>query len=65
MGRFNVLPEYSETADKFKTTDPGHADVFNDRMQILLNNDKYIKEKAVGGQNYARIYSISWRYRYQ
>ncbi|MCI8771026.1 MAG: hypothetical protein HFH73_07730 [Lachnospiraceae bacterium] len=46
MGRFNVLPEYSETADKFKTTDPGHADVFNDRMQILLNNDKYIKEKA-------------------
>lgn len=46
MANFNVIPQYSETAEKFKTTDPGHADVFNTRMQILLNNDKYIKERA-------------------
>lgn len=46
MSQFNVLPEYSETAEKYKTTDPGHADVFNNRMQILLNNDKYNKENV-------------------
>lgn len=46
MALFDVKGTYTETMEKFNTSDQGHADVFNRRMQVLLNNDKYIKEKA-------------------
>lgn len=46
MAKFEVTDNYTETMDKFETSDPGHADVFNQRMQILLNNDKHNKEQV-------------------
>jgi hypothetical protein len=46
MAVFDVNGFYTETIEKFTTSDPGHADVFNARMQVLLDNDKYIKEKV-------------------
>ncbi len=46
MAVFNVKGTYTETMEKFNTSDQGHADVFNMRMQVLLDNDKYMKEEV-------------------
>lgn len=39
-------PEFSLQVRKFKTTDPAHADLFNEVVQALLNNDCFLRELA-------------------
>lgn len=39
-------PKYIESIRKFETTDPGHADLFNNIIQALINNDAFIKKVA-------------------
>lgn len=36
-------PEYIEELRKLETTDPCHADIFNEIIQKLINNDKFLK----------------------
>ena len=49
MGKFEVIPEYSEEMDKLTTGDKGHPDTFNPKYQQLLNNDAYIKKQMEAG----------------
>lgn len=48
MAYFNIPenPEFTEEIRKFETTDPAHADLFNNVVQALVNNDVFIKKMA-------------------
>lgn len=52
MAKFEVSPVYTETTEKYSTSDPGHADVFNEKMQILLDNDNYLNKEMQAGGNH-------------
>jgi len=39
--------EYKENVRKFETTDKGHADIFNAVIEILINNDAFLRESFV------------------
>ena len=55
-------PEYSEEIRKLETTDPGHADVFNETLQKLVNNDAFLKAKTEGqfAENSATNITTLW-----
>lgn len=48
MAYFNVPenPEFTKEIRKFETTDPAHADLFNNVVQALINNEVFIKKMA-------------------
>lgn len=46
MAYFNSKSEYTEQIRKFETTDPAHADLFNDVTGKLLNNDVFLKAET-------------------
>lgn len=48
MANFKVpdSPEYCEQIRKFETGDPGNASVFNAVVQLLINNDAFLKNMA-------------------
>lgn len=43
MENFEIEPKFTETMRKLKTSDPAHAELFNDLIGALLNNDVFIK----------------------
>lgn len=47
MANFQIPgePGYTEEIRKFETTDPAHADLFNEAFQKLVENDAYLKRK--------------------
>ncbi len=49
MAYFDISenPVYSEQIRKFEETDPGHADVFNDVVEKLVDNDAFLKNATV------------------
>ena len=36
--------EYHNEVRKFETTDLGHADILNKPLEIILNNEEFLKE---------------------
>lgn len=48
MEKFEIPenPEYTEDIRKFKITDPGHADLLNEVVQALVNNEAFLKKMA-------------------
>lgn len=46
MSNFKIPdnPEYTENIRMFKTTDPAHADLFNNVIEQLLENEVYLKK---------------------
>lgn len=45
MAELTGVAEYSEKMERLETTTPGHADVWNIRHQLLLNNDAFLKQE--------------------
>lgn len=48
MANFEIPlnPEFSTQLRKFETTDPAHAELFNNVIEILLNNDVFLRAAA-------------------
>ena len=48
MANFEIPenPEYIEEIRKFETTDPAHAELFNNVIKSLINNETFLKKVA-------------------
>lgn len=51
MANFEIPenPQFVQELRKFQTSDPGHADVFNKVIQVLLENEVYLFQNAGKG----------------
>lgn len=51
MANFEIPenPKFVQELRKFQTSDPGHADVFNRVIQVLLENEVYLFQNAGKG----------------
>lgn len=50
MEKITAVPEYTDEIDKLGI-EPAVPEIFNERFQVLLNNDSYLKEEMETGLN--------------
>ena len=48
MANLAGIKEYRNEMERMEVTTPAHAEEWNRRYQILLNNDRYLKERIAG-----------------